>query len=477
VSGDHISPIDYRYFRPDDPSAQDIRNILTEDAYIRYILRVEVALAWAISDAGLCSPAAASEIEAAARGISSADVDAQEKSTSHSVKAIVDVLRSRVSRHHSPYVHLFATSSDVADTANALRLRDVCSQVLIPNLVQLARTLADIAERHAGTVQIGRTHGMFAEPITFGFTIASHLDRLTSRIVRLTEATRQLRGQLSGAVGSYNAMTIANLQDATIIETRMLDRLGLPSPNDRICTQIVQPEPVTDLAYFATSCFSVIANLADDMRNLHRSEIAEVHDASADDRVGSSTMPHKRNPIAFENVKSLWKAMVPRIVTLSLDQISDHQRDLTNSASSRFTAELFAVLDYATRRTTDAMKSLNVDAARMKTNLATAEREFLSEPLYIGLALAGSAEAHVSARRLVELAIEQDRPLEEVVQEYLEAEPLPAKLPLAVTRLFSDPQTYRGLSSDLAAATARKCRSELDEIWELARPVSPYGSP
>src|SRR5207247_4253929 len=137
-----------------------------------------------------------------------------------------------------------------------------------------------------------------------------------------------------------------------------------------ISTQVVQPEYVADYVYGLTSCWGVMANLADDGRHLQRSEIHEIRDRKEADTktevVGSSTMPHKVNPKDFENVKSLWKAYMPRIVTVLMDQISEHQRDLTNSASMRFVTEFVAAFAYGIHRLRGTLAAFAPAHARMQ---------------------------------------------------------------------------------------------------------------
>src|SRR5262249_61335345 len=164
------------------------------------------------------------------------------------------------------------------------------------------------------------------------------------RIVMLRTIAARLPGKLSGAVGAYNAVGLLTA-DPRALERRFLASLGLEARTSS--TQIVESEGWSDLAHACLSALGVMANLADDMRHLQRTEIGEIAEAFASDQVGSSTMPHKRNPVSFENVKSIWKAMAPRIVTTYMDQISEHQRDLTNSASQRFLGEILAATAYA----------------------------------------------------------------------------------------------------------------------------------
>ncbi len=273
--------------------------------------------------------------------ITPAEVYAEEERIHHNIRALVNCIGRRLDAAAIPamaapaakgYVHLFVTSNDVMDTARALALRDFTREVLLPDLHELMAVLVGAARQHAETLQIGRTHGRHAVPLTLGYWLANYVDRLGQRMERIGQAAAELRGMISGAVGAHNSFALAWPNDPAAFELRVLARLGLRPAEGAVSTQVVQPEFVADFAHALVSTFSVLANLADDYRNLMRSEIEEIGEQTR--RVGSSTMPHKVNPKNFENVKSLWKAAMPRMTTVYMDQISEHQRDLTNSASS-----------------------------------------------------------------------------------------------------------------------------------------------
>src|SRR5581483_7731491 len=231
------------------------------------------------------------------------------------IRALVNCIRNKVSPAARPYVHLFATSADIMDTARALALREVTTKVLVPDLINLERMLIALARAHAATPQMGRTHGQHAVPLTFGFAMALYVSRLGQRIEVIAQAAGNLRGKLAGAVGAYNALSLWQPADPVRIEADLMGKLGLNA--SEVSTQVVQPEYTLDFVYALTACWGVLANLADDVRHLQRSEIRELRDRKAADPntavVGSSTMPHKVNPKDFENVKSLWKAYMPRL--------------------------------------------------------------------------------------------------------------------------------------------------------------------
>jgi adenylosuccinate lyase len=269
-----------------------------------------------------------------------------------------------------------------------------------------------------------------------------------------------LRGKFSGAVGAYNALSLYYPADPAILEIQFLKELGLRPTDSNVSTQIVEPEFLADLVYAIISCFSVLANLADDIRHLHRTEIAEVREKYDVNDIGSSTMPHKVNPKNFENVKSLWKTYMPRIITSLMDQISEHQRDLTNSASGRFVTELVTGFDYAVNRLKDALHNISVDKQRMRQNLANSEGSIVAEPLYILLALNGFPDAYNYVRTLVAASENTKQKLLELIWKDKRIEPILRKLKPEQLQVLKDPSKYIGASYQRTIATC--------EYWELS---------
>ncbi len=452
---DDISPIDSRYRdRAVDP-------YLTYAATIRYQARVEAALAASMAEAGICDRAVAAAIAGAADRVTADEVAGEEAKTRHDLRALVNVIRSKVPDEAKRFVHLGATSYDIVDTANALRYRECVERVVIPAVASVVARCIAIAEAEAETTQIGRTHGRHAEPVTFGFALASYVSRLGDRIGRLQYFSRRLPGKLSGAVGAYNALGLLSL-DPRALERGFLASLGLEPRTSS--TQIVEPEGWSDLAHACLSTLGVMANLADDMRHLQRTEIAEVAEAFAAGQVGSSTMPHKRNPVSFENVKSVWKAMAPRIVTTYMDQISEHQRDLTNSASQRFLGEILAATTYAARRLAASLEGIRVDRDRLHSNLALTRGAIVAEPLYVLLAKYGHPDAHEAVRRLTLEADRTGRPLMEVATVDADVRTYLAKLTPGERTVIDQPEEYRGLAAEVARDVAATWRERLKEV-------------
>ncbi len=444
---DAISPLDHRYCASSPELWERLSAYLSEAAAIRYQARVEAALVSALARRGLCSRRAAEEVERAALEVTPEEVYREEQRTRHHVRALVNCIRARVSDEAKPFVHLTATSMDITDTARALQLRDAAREVLIPLLKELERALIAVARREAETLQAGRTHGQHAVPITFGFAMAEYVSRLGQRIEGLERAAAALKGKMAGAVGAYNASRLF-FDDPAAFEREVLESLGLSAADH--ATQIVQPEFLLDYMHAVASTFGVLANLADDIRHLQRTEIGEVGEAFEADQVGSSTMPHKRNPWNFEHVKSLWKVFVPRMITLYMDQISEHQRDLTNSASGRFAVEMAAGLAAAADRLVRVVRKLVVDRRRMLENFESTAKSVIAEPLYILLAAAGHPDAHEAVRRLTLRAEAGEGNVWDLALASQELAPYLARLSEDQRRVLEDPRRYTGIAAERA---------------------------
>ena len=449
---DAISPLDYRYY--DDR----LQPYLSENASIKYQLAVEAALARTLAEKKVCSKKIAGDIEAAARKVTAEEVYEEEKKIKHNVRALTNCIRRKVSDGARPFVHLGATSNDIISTSEALRWKDAVMGVLLPELLELEKLLIQISERGKDTLQIGRTHGQHAEPVTFGFAMASFVSRLGGRILAVREAAENLRGKFSGAVGAYNASSLL-VADPEKLEKAVLEKLGLKP--DSVSTQIVEAEYATDLMHAIVSSMGVMANLADDMRHLQRSEIAEVCEKFETAQVGSSTMPHKRNPINFENVKSMWKEFMPRMNSVYMDQISEHQRDLTNSASSRFNAEIIAAAVISAARLRKVMARLVVDGESLKRNFGRSRSMIAAEPAYVLLAAKGHPDAHEAVRKLTLEAEKTGRSFQEILfkedglKQYLK------KVPEKHLEILRHPEKYSGLASRKTEEVCREWKKKL----------------
>ena len=448
-----IDPLDGRYY---DPA---IARYLSEAGRITYQAYVEAALAKTLAEFGICSPEIAAQIEAAAAKVTAQAVAEEEKTTKHDVKALVNVIKRELSDEAKPYVHFGATSYDIVATALSLQLRAAVHELLLPRLTELEKTLLDLTKRYAETVQIGRTHGQHAVPITFGFAMAEYTARLGGSINSLKVLSGKLNGKFSGAVGAYNALSLF-VDDPEKFERTVLGYLELePAPYS---TQIIPAEQYVRLIDELVVTAGIMANLSHDMRHLQRSEIAEVREAFEPCQTGSSTMAHKRNPWNFENVISLSKQVTAQIVNANLNLSSEHQRDLTDSASARFYPVVLAAVAAMAQRLSDVMARLEVDEAAMQRNLHMSGGAIAAEPLYLLLEKYGHVSGHETAKALAHQALENNKSLYEVasadpgIAEYF------AKFSDKEKQILQSPEThYTGLAAKKAAAVHDYWRQKL----------------
>jgi adenylosuccinate lyase len=417
---------------------------------------------------GALRPELKAALEQAGAEVSSAEVYAEEATTKHQIRALVQVLKRKVPPETAALVHLGATSADILDTALAYRMQGVTREIILPGLRDLERLLCDFVEQEAASPQVGRTHGQHAVPITLGFALAEYVSRLGKSILEIERRVQDLKGKLAGAVGAYNA-TVLITADPEALERLYLQELGL-EPSEH-ATQLVEPEYLLRLLLEFNVAFGIIANLADDIRNLQRSEIGELRERFTEEQVGSSTMPQKRNPWNAEHVKSLWKAFMPRVMTFFMDQISEHQRDLTNSASQRFIADYVFGFCLGVSRMTSIIQGLEPDHERLLSNLQGEQGGIpggiMAEPAYLLLAETGVSDAHEVIRRITlraeqeqcsfAQALSQEGPVLERIARKLVELGLVAS-PEEAHAFFERPQAYCGLAVQKATAIARKYR-------------------
>ena len=455
---DTISPLDFRYYGRNEGVFQKLQPYLSENAMIRHMAKVEAALTNALAKKGICSRKIAEEVEKACKKTTAEEVYSEEDKLRHNVRALVNCIRSKVSDKAKPYVHFTATSHDIIATADALRYKDFTNNALLPLLMEFESTLIGLSLREKNTLQVGRTHGQHAVPITFGFAIAQYVSRFGNSIIKIRKSANNLRGKIAGATGSYNASSLF-FDDPEKFEKEVLAEIGLKA--SPVSTQIPEHEFMLSYINAVMQSFGVLANLADDMRHLQRSEIAEVAEVFGEKQVGSSTMPQKRNPINFENVKSLWKAFMPRIVTLYEDQISEHQRDLTNSASSRFVPEILAAFYISVARLNKTMKNLVVDKSSIKRNFDMNKELIVAEPLYILLAAHGHPDAHETVRQLTLKSQSAKKPLQEIIKKEHSLKPYLKKFSKRQIEIITSPEKYTGIAAKKAESVCNYWKKEL----------------
>lgn len=461
-----ISPLDHRYYLANRDLFEQLSSYLSEEANVAFCLEAEIALLTVHtrrvfgdrSDELLDS-------EALRRSVTAELVYEEEQKTRHNIRALVHVIKRFVPEELNPYVHLGATSVDILDTAMSLRVRGAVEKVILPQLYELLERLSRLSRDEAETPQTGRTHGRYAVPVSFGFSMAEYAARLGKSVLEIEKRAADLRGKLAGAVGAYNATSLL-VDDPEALERDYLQELGLKQAE--FSTQMVEPEYLLRLLLEINTAFGIVANLADDLRHLQRSELDEVREFFSSTQVGSSTMPQKRNPWNSEHVKSLWKAFAPRVMTFYMDQISEHQRDLSNSASGRFVADYLGGFCAAVARMNRIIGSLYIDREQMRRTIEDAGDLLLSEAAYILLALEGDGEAHEAVRRATLVCEKEGISLKEsLMREKKTWERLDERLRersgMGAGELFDDPSLYRGLAAKRAREVGERYLKLLKE--------------
>ena len=405
---DPVCPLDYRYGR------KELKEIFGETQRLQYLLDVEAALARAHAKVGNIPKNAADEIskKASTKYVKVDKVNKIEAETKHDIMAVTRALAEQCSGDADKYIHLGATSYDIVDTANALQFADSTTYIR-KGLKNLRTTLVSLAKKYKKTIMIGRTHGQHTIPITFGLKMAGYAMEADRHMERLFECkSRLLIGKLSGAVGTGAALG----KNALKLQEEMLKELKLGVED--VSTQIVCRDRYNELLGNLCNIASSIEKYATEIRNLQRDEIREVAEAfEAKKQVGSSTMPHKRNPITCEQICGLARVVRGFIIPTYENAIQWHERDLCNSASERFILSHSIILtDWIIYQMNTVFKNLKVFPDRMKNNMEISKGLPMAESLMttlIGKGI-GRGEAHELMRKTSLKAASQNKSLNEV---------------------------------------------------------------
>jgi adenylosuccinate lyase len=374
-----------RYSRP------AMARIWSDEGKLRAWLEVELAATAAWAELGVVPQAAARALQEKAAPPTPERVAEIEATLHHDTAAFVDAVAEQLGEE-GRWFHYGLTSSDVVDTALALQIREAGTLIL----EEIDRALAVVvarAEQHRGTLQMGRTHGVHAEPTTFGLKLAGwafELDRNRRRVGRALEGMRV--GKLSGAVGTYAATDPE-------LERIACERLGLdPAPTS---TQVLQRDRHAELLNTLAVLASSLDKFALEIRHLARTEVAEVQEPFGSGQKGSSAMPHKRNPVVAERICGLAR-VVRGAAAVGLENIALwHERDISHSSAERVVLpDAFLAVDYMLDRFTWLMEGLVVREERMRRNLEASHFLFFSQRVL--LALVESGLGRDDAYRLVQ---------------------------------------------------------------------------
>jgi adenylosuccinate lyase len=307
-------------------------------------------------------------------------VEEREKVTDHDVAAFVDVVASSVGEH-GRWIHYGLTSSDVLDTALALQLRRA-GEILLAGACAFRDALAQRALEHRDTLCVGRTHGVHAEPTTFGLRLAGFAFEADRNLDRLEEALAQLAvGKLSGAVGTYASVPPA-------VEARVMQKLGLG--REDVATQVIPRDRHAELLTAIAIAGSGLERFATEVRNLQKTEVREVEEPFAAGQKGSSAMPHKRNPIRTERVTGLARVLRGYAQTGIENVALWHERDISHSGAERVVLpDATILLDYMQDLATKVASGMKVDGERMRENLGLTHGALFSQRALTALVESG----------------------------------------------------------------------------------------
>ncbi|MHA1491639.1 MAG: adenylosuccinate lyase [Promethearchaeota archaeon] len=432
-----IHPVETRY-------RTEIAEIFTEEKKLENWLKVEAALAKVHAKLGVIPTEDAEEIfkQANVNKVKIERVKEIDREIHHDLMAMIKGLAEQCEGDAGKYIHLGATSYDIEDTAIALQLREAL--IYIQNsLNKLLQELVRLMEDKKDLVCIGRTHGQHAIPTTYGmrfgvwaYEIDRHLDRISETIKRIS------CGKMSGAVG-----TMASFGEKGIeIQKLVMKELNLIPV--LIANQVVQRDRHAEVILLTALIAQTLAKIARENRILQRNEIAEIFEPFNKKQVGSSTMPHKRNPHKSERICSLARIVKSNVIPALDNLILEDERDLTNSASERVIfAENFIFLDFMINQLTQNLKNLEFNEKNIEKNLNLTKGACLAEKIMVELVNRGIGrqEGHEMLRKAAIQARENDKYLKETL---IEIEKIKNEFSKEELDELLDPHEYIGKAAE-----------------------------
>ncbi len=356
------------------------------------MMQVEIAVAQVQAQLGIIPKAAARSIAQKSR-FSVKRILEIEKQTKHDVIAFVTNIAENVG-DHGKFVHYGLTSSDVLDTAFSLQVQEA-GQVLMTSIEGLEKALTVLMKKTADVLCAGRTHGMFAEPTTFGFKMAGFLVELKRNKERVRHALDQMRiCKLSGAVGTYSSQS-------PVVEAKVAAKLKLVT--ETIATQVIPRDRHAEMILSIAMLGAGLERLAVELRHLQRSEVAEVTEGFTKGQKGSSAMPHKKNPISAENITGAARLLRGYAVSAMENVALWHERDISHSSVERVMfPDAFILADYALSRMTVLIEGLEVNKKRMIENIESSQGQLFSSHVLLALVQKGMSreEAYKLVQRL-----------------------------------------------------------------------------
>ncbi|MDE0741652.1 MAG: adenylosuccinate lyase [Candidatus Poseidoniia archaeon] len=388
---DPVSVLDYRY------GTEPMRTVFRANSYLQYLLEVEATLAEVQEAKQIIPKGTSKNIREGIKLVKRERVEEIEAEINHDVMAVVKALEEQ-SGDSGKWIHFGATSYDIVDTARALQHKGAL-ELLEKAINSLIKSMAKLAKSHKKTVMLGRTHGQWATPITFGLKISVFIAELIRHRERLEEIKpRILTGKFLGAVGSGAAMAPNTLEVQSII----CKKLGLNEP--LATTQILGRDRIAEVIAWGSNLATSLEKFTLEVRNLQRSDIGEVAEAfNKEKQVGSSTMAQKKNPIASENIGGLSRIIRSMLYTSYENNLQWHERDLANSSSERIILpQFYILLEYIIIKSNNVFSNLYVNKERMAENMSRAGGLPMAEAFVIVLGKTdlGRQEAHELVRQI-----------------------------------------------------------------------------
>ena len=364
-------------------SLPEMESVFADETRFSRWVEIELLATEAHATIGVVPAADAVVCRTKAPVVDASFVDAvaeREKVTDHDVAAFVDVLQSRIGGSEAGWIHYGLTSTDVVDTALCWALRDA-ADLLIDASGKLLRVLVNMAKAHRDTVMIGRTHGVHAEPTTFGAKVALWALQVERDRERLVNARRTIAVcKLSGAVGTYS-----NIDPR--VESAVALSLGLaPVPS----TQVISRDRHAEYMWACAAVGATCEMIAVELRHLQRTEVREVEEGFKSGQKGSSAMPHKRNPISAETISGLSRVLRGNLQAALQDVALWHERDISHSSVERIVLPDSSMLaHYMLHRLRRLLEGLQVSSERMRANLMSSHGLVFSQPVLLALVQSG----------------------------------------------------------------------------------------
>ncbi len=450
-----IHPIESRY------GSESMRSIFRQESRVRMMAEVEALYARALARRGIIPEEAADSIERASKEVSVDDVIEEERVTKHETMALVRAL-SRKAGSYGEYVHLGLTSNDILDTVMGLQIREA-GKLIVRNAASLLRSIIRRGEESLDIICLGRTHGVVADPMPLSMKFAYWSYLVRSSLRRFISALEEACvGKLRGAVGTLAASIELGIQDPLGVEQEVLSSLGLRPPE--LTTQVVPRDKLASLIVSMSLFSSALDTIANEIRNLHRTEIGEIREHFEEKQVGSSTMPHKMNPIGSEKVCGLARLMRSLAIAALENIVLEHERDLTNSSVERvILPEAFLLLEEQINTLARVIDSLDIERDRIEENLRSYADLSLSERLMISLVRKGLGrqEAHEIVRKI---SLRSRRSSKRFLDEVMQDEEISKVMRREELEEVFKPESYLGLGREISIKEFESAKEFLKEV-------------